>query len=607
VGQQSMLKGAFVAVLAAALLVIGVGIAIYVGIARQRLMPTPTPRPTPLPAATLTQEPSPVPMPSVTPEPITTVRGVVREYTPGALIIVMRPLEGNVEQVIVPENTTVTRIGGERASLREIAPGTHIHAEGVLDALGRLVAEHIIIEAEGAAIPSVTPTHSPTAPPTTPIARRAWHAEYYDNKNLAGVPVLTQEESEIDHDWGHGGPPGLPVDNLSARWRGRWPFAEGRYRFNTYSDDGVRLWVNDELIIDRWVDQAATLNSAELYLPAGDHDIQVEYYEAQDHARIRVWWERSEEFSGWHGEYFSNPNIEGMPAFQRDDPEITFDWGRGAPASNLPVDWFSVRWTRTLELPRGAYRFLVRADDGVRLRIDGRLFIDEWQESSQNTHLAHAWFTGRGHEVVVEYFESAGDASIRVWWEPITEFSGWRGEYYDNAELQGAPVLVRDDEAIDFDWGSGSPQTGFPADNFSVRWRRSVTLAAGRYRFWAAADDGVRVYVNEERIIDQWHDSPADLYEVGKDLADGTHVIVIEYYERGGLASVRAGWDLLEEPTATITPSPSPTPELPTSTPTEAPEIPTLEPTATPTEAVAPTATESPTVEPGIIVITPEP
>jgi hypothetical protein len=595
VRQQSMLKGAFVAVVAAALLVMGVGIAIYVGIARQRLMPTPTPRPTSLPIATLTQEPSPAPIPSVTPEPGTTVRGIVREYTPGALIIIMTPVEGNVEQVIVPENTTVTRIGGERASLREIAPGTQIRAEGVLDALGRLVAESIIIES--VVPPSVTPTHSPTAPPTTPIARLAWHAEYYNNKNLAGTPVLVREESAIDHDWGHGSPPGLPADSFSARWRGRWSFAEGFYRFNAYSDDGVRLWVNDELIIDRWVDQGATLSSAEMHLPAGDHDIQVEYYESRNQASIRVWWERSELFRGWHGKYFSNPNLEGTPALQRDDPEIAFDWGRGAPAPNLPVDWFSVRWTRTLELPRGAYRFLARADDGVRLWVDGRLFIDQWQ-SSPTTHLAHVWFTGNRHEVVVEYFEAAGDASIRVWWEPITEFRGWRGEYYDNAELRGSPVFVRDDEAIDFDWGSGSPQSGFPADNFGVRWRRSVNLPAGRYRFWAAADDGVRVYVNEERIIDQWHDSPADLYEVGKDLAAGTHVIVVEYYERGGMASVRAGWDLLPEPTPTATPSPSPTPEPPTATPTQ--PAATLTPTETPTQAPAPT--ETPTSEPDISV-----
>ena len=610
-----MVRGALVAVIAAALLVIGLGILIYVGIARDRLVPTPTPRPTPSLAPTLTSVPTASPVPSDTAVPLAVARGTVREYSPGALIIVLTPIEGNVEQVIVPENTVVVRDGGERASLREIVPGAAIRAEGTLDDLGRLVAVRVLIEVsdEGTREPTMTP--EPTVAPS-PEAR-AWEAAYFGSKDLSGAPALTRSEEHIDHDWAADGPPGLPVDGFSARWTGRWAFEPGLYRFSALSDDGVRVWLNDQLIIDRWVDQAATLSTAERAVMDGEHDLRVEYYESGDKARIRVWWERASEVSGWHGRYYSNVELTGMPSLERSDPEILFDWGRGSPDQSIPVDGFGARWTQRLDLPRGAYRVLARADDGIRILIDERPFIVEWHDSQPETYVAHVWLTGAGSEATVEYFEKAGDANVHVWFEEISEFEGWRGEYHDNAELQGPPVFVRDDESLEMDWRDGSPQTGFSWDNFSVRWRRTLDLAAGQYRFWAEADDGVRVFVDGERVIDAWVDSPVTRLEEARYLDEGEHTVVVEYYERGGEASLRAGWDALDVNVTTFTPTATPslttTAPLPTatetasaSTPTStlAPPTETVEPTATvqptvtvqPTATVEPTATEEPTV-----------
>ncbi len=64
--------------------------------------------------------------------------------------------------------------------------------------------------------------------------------------------------------------------------------------------------------------------------------------------------------------------------------------------------------------------------------------------------------------------------------------AGWRGEYFNNVNLSGRPALVRDDAAINFDWGLGSPAPGIQADNFSARWVRTVPLGGGTYRFFAA-------------------------------------------------------------------------------------------------------------------------
>ncbi|HEX9074685.1 MAG TPA: PA14 domain-containing protein, partial [Anaerolineae bacterium] len=80
--------------------------------------------------------------------------------------------------------------------------------------------------------------------------------------------------------------------------------------------------------------------------------------------------------TAWRGEYFGNPGLAGTPALVRDDPSVIFDWGTGAPGPGLPSESFSARWTRSLWFGEGLYRLYVRADDGVRLWVDGQLIVD---------------------------------------------------------------------------------------------------------------------------------------------------------------------------------------------------------------------------------------
>jgi hypothetical protein len=66
----------------------------------------------------------------------------------------------------------------------------------------------------------------------------------------------------------------------------------------------------------------------------------------------------------------------------------------------------------------------------------------------------------------------------------------WRGEYFANRDLAGAPVLVRDDADVNFDWRAAAPAPQLAADNFSARWTRSLNFTAGAYRFYARATTG---------------------------------------------------------------------------------------------------------------------
>jgi prepilin-type N-terminal cleavage/methylation domain-containing protein len=121
-------------------------------------------------------------------------------------------------------------------------------------------------------------------------------------------------------------------------------------------------------------------------------------------------------------------------------------------------------------------------------------------------------------------------------------FSGWVGEYYSNQNLTGSPTICRDDASLTFHWGSGSPQSGFPSDHFSGRWTKTVTFTAGSHAFTLGSDDGGRLYIDGTRVIDSWFDRAYATDTVSRTLTAGTHTIVMEFYENGGLADATLTW-----------------------------------------------------------------
>jgi hypothetical protein len=118
-----------------------------------------------------------------------------------------------------------------------------------------------------------------------------YRAEYFSGTDLVGNAVFTQCEAVIDHIWGGGGPGnGVGPDNFSVRWTGQIYFPGGNAAFTARADDGVRLWVDGTPIIDAWRDQAATTYQVTRYIPAGTHDVRVEYYERTGEAVAQVSW-----------------------------------------------------------------------------------------------------------------------------------------------------------------------------------------------------------------------------------------------------------------------------------------------------------------------------
>jgi hypothetical protein len=117
---------------------------------------------------------------------------------------------------------------------------------------------------------------------------------FYNNSSLSGNPNFSQNMSWIDYDWGLGGPGnGIGNDNFSVRWQGSFNFDKGTYRFMLGAADGVRLWVDDILIINKWVLQGYTEYTKDVSLSNGAHLVRVEYFEGQGAAKTRLLWMKS--------------------------------------------------------------------------------------------------------------------------------------------------------------------------------------------------------------------------------------------------------------------------------------------------------------------------
>jgi beta-glucosidase len=116
-------------------------------------------------------------------------------------------------------------------------------------------------------------------------------------------------------------------------------------------------------------------------------------------------------------------------------------------------------------------------------------------------------------------------------------------EYFANAKLQGTPALIGQEDRIDHLYEEGSFAPGGPVDDFSARW--SGTFVAPRdddYRFFVSSDDGVRLYVEDKCIVDDWTPHSQKLEKAGLRLKAGQSVkFRLEYFEAGGDASVHFG------------------------------------------------------------------
>jgi len=414
-------------------------------------------------------------------------------------------------------------------------------------------------------------------------------ATYFNNKTLSGLPSLTRTDANIDFNWKSGSPAkSINSDGFSVHWAGQIvPKFSETYTFYTRSDDGIRLWVNDTLLIYNWEGHQLVEDSATITLIAGTkYNIITEYYDNEGLASAVLLWKsisqpkkvipKSQLYSngpipvtpttnGLKAYYFNNTSLSGTPSLIRIDPVLNFDWWFESPGDSIHNDEFSVRWVGQVK-PKYSetYTFYTRSDDGIRLWVNNTLLIDNWRthefiEDSAKISLN----AGVKYNMVIEYYEQGGLARAALCWESASQKKeavsgtqlytndyvvppeyGLTGYYFNNKTLSGTPVLTRTDPDINFDWQQGSPDSSIHSDKFSVRWvGQLIPTRSDTYTFYTQSDDGVSLWVGNTLLIDNWSNHSMMEDEASIYLSAGTkYDIVLEYYENGGMASAKLLW-----------------------------------------------------------------
>ncbi|HIK25058.1 MAG TPA: hypothetical protein IGP91_04445 [Thermosynechococcus sp. M46_R2017_013] len=261
--------------------------------------------------------------------------------------------------------------------------------------------------------------------------------KFWNNTSCSGTPAWSGTTNSINYDWGSGSPnSSVNSDYFCAEWyQANVPFdASDWYTFYFIVDDGVQLYVDGMLVLDRWVVQAPTMYSISLYLSSGNHSIRMRYFENTGLAVARLSWLRG---TGMMGEYYDSIiNKTGDPGataiMVRPDIPIKFDWytyspldTRQAGVPRIFEDTFSARWQGRIYINQCKWiNFRTRTDDGVFLKIihdpyggGEEVLIDQWHDQPPTNYNFWRWLCPGTYRLEARYYENGGWAVIDIWWE----------------------------------------------------------------------------------------------------------------------------------------------------------------------------------------------
>jgi hypothetical protein len=402
---------------------------------------------------------------------------------------------------------------------------------------------------------------------------------YFNNRSLRGEATLVRDDATaINFAFGNnapaGMPAGFPIDNYSIGWEGTFtPPETATYSFFTRSDDGMRLWVNGQLITDRWIDRGAPALPGDaplrtLTLDAGvPVPIVAHYYEHTGGASSEL--------------RFSNTATVTTARL--------FNAGELNTPTTAPTAPTNLTLTGTPNAFGANFTFTDNAISELRYKLQ---VLDPgsttWRTVANTTPnmsatagdtlsiAAVSLLPSTTYKVRVVAASAAGDSpSNEVDLTTSGATNGIIGEYFEDNATTGAAnaagnfrgdgllafVRVEDGNqldaaspktgAVDLNWGDANavpPPTFFnpmlPVEDFSTRYQGKITITtAGTYRFYTESDDGSHLFVNGQLVSNNGGAHGAIMVQaVPIDLQPGTYPVVGYFAERGGGALSRIRW-----------------------------------------------------------------
>lgn len=142
--------------------------------------------------------------------------------------------------------------------------------------------------------PTTNTTYTATYQATATFTGNGLKGDYYANTtSFVGTPAFSRTDTVVSFNWGAAGPGGgVSADNFCVRWTGQvQPPTSGTYTFYTFSDNGTRLWVNNQLIIDNWTAPSASEVNGTISLTGGTkYNIRLDFFETAGNATVFMQW-----------------------------------------------------------------------------------------------------------------------------------------------------------------------------------------------------------------------------------------------------------------------------------------------------------------------------
>ncbi|HEY1194040.1 glycoside hydrolase family 3 N-terminal domain-containing protein [Flavobacterium sp.] len=196
------------------------------------------------------------------------------------------PLSKNLKNIaVIGPNANASRLGGYSP---KNSVGVTVF-EGVQQVMGKtanvVYQEGVPLIVKGQAIPSKYLF-------TSDGSQNGLKGEYFNNRNLEGTPALTRIDSQLEFDWPWAPGDGVNVDDFSIRWTG---YIQSDKSFDGWlglsSDDGIRMWVDDQLVIDNWTKGATSIVTTPKNIEAGKkYKVRIEMWEGGWGARAHLRW-----------------------------------------------------------------------------------------------------------------------------------------------------------------------------------------------------------------------------------------------------------------------------------------------------------------------------
>lgn len=241
----------------------------------------------------------------------------------------------------------------------------------------------------------------------------------------------------------------------------------------------------------------------------------------------------------WTAQYYNNKTLAGTPKVTQLEDKIDYRWGTSSPfPGTIPKDVFSVRWTRVVHFDAGTFVFRTRSDDGIRVWIDNKKVIDQWNDHPMQTYELPYDLDEGDHTLKVEYYENKGLATVAFYWAPLKD-NPWNAQYFNGVTLGGSIIQEREENQISNFWGGASPAQGVTARNFSVRWTRTQPFVTGDYRFTVTVSDGFRLYVGNTLVLDKWYDHGVETHSAKVHINTGNRTVRLEFYNHSYPAVIR--------------------------------------------------------------------